>query len=71
MVLTLDDRKSPTKLIIENGTRTMKRKGKSIKTLLKYVYENTKQEKVRNSISELQKVYMFMKDSKTTIEIGG
>ncbi len=70
MTLTLDDRKSPTKLIIVNGSQTMKRKGKSVKTLLKYVYDNTKKEKVRNSIMELQSVYKFMVKSKTVIEIG-
>ena len=70
MILTIDDRKTPTKLIIENGSKVVKRKGKSIKALLKYVFENTKQDKVRSSIMELQKSYMFMKGSKTTIAIG-
>ena len=71
MILTIDDRKSPTKLIINNGSKTMKRKGKSIKTLLKYVLEKTKREDVRSSVMELQKMYMFMVKSKTTINIGG
>ena len=70
MILTIDDRKTPTKLIIENGSKVVKRKGKSIKALLKYVFENTKQDKVRSSIMELQKSYMFMVKSKTTITIG-
>lgn len=70
MILTIDDRKTPTKLIIENGSKIVKRKGKSIKALLKYVFENTKQDKVRSSIMELQKSYMFMVKSKTTITIG-
>ena len=70
ITLTIDDRREPTKLIIVNGSKTMKRKGKSVKTLLKYVFDNTKKEKVRNSIMELQMVHKFMVKSKTVIEIG-
>ena len=72
MTLTIDDTGSQTKLKISKGSKDiLKRKGKSIKSLLKFVYENTKNDKLKSSILELQKVYKFMVGSTTTLELKG
>jgi len=70
MTLTINDTGSDTRLVISNGSKTLlKKKGKSIKSLLKYVYEGTNREYLKKSIVELQHTYMFMVGSKTTITI--
>jgi len=70
MTLRIDDTGSVTKMIISNGSKVLlKKKGSSIKKLLKFIYTGTNNTKLKQSIMELQKVYMFMVGSKTKIEL--
>ncbi len=72
MNLHIDDTGSKTKLVITNGSKTLlKRKGKSIVSLLKFVYENTTKQNVKDSIMSLQPTLKLMAGSVTTIEIKG
>jgi len=72
MKLTIDDTGIHTKLIITNGSKTLLTKqGKSIKSLLKFVFNGTKKENVKESIMELQSIHKFMVNAKTTIDIKG
>ena len=69
MFLTIDDTGSVTKMVIEkNGKVLLKKKG-TIKSLLRFVMNGTKQYNVKKSIQQLQQVYPFMIDSLTKIEI--
>jgi len=69
MILIVDDTSIPTRLkLIKNNKIILKKEG-TIKSLLRYVYKNTKNDSLKQSIQELQAVYMFMLDSKTRIEI--
>ena len=71
MTLLIDDTGDRCKLTITSGTKTLlKRKGKSIKSLLKFVYENTQKQNVKQSIMELKPMLQFMEESLTTIKIG-
>jgi len=71
MILHLDDTGERTKLMITNGTKTLlKRKGKSIRSLLKFVYDGSSKQNVKDSIMNLQPMLLLMTGSKTTIEIG-
>ena len=71
MTLHLDDTGEKTKLMITNGTKTLlKRKGKSIRSLLKFVYDGSSKQNVKDSIMNLQPMLLLMTGSKTTIEIG-
>ena len=69
MTLILDDTGDKCKLTIIKKDKVIYKKIGSIKSLLKMVYNGTNKDNVRESIMELQKVYPFMVDSKTTIEI--
>jgi len=70
MTLTINDKGEKTKLIITNGDKVLlKRKGKSIRSLLKFVMENTSKQNVKDSIMSLQKTLPLMRGSKTTIQI--
>ncbi len=71
MTLSLDDTGEKTKLIITNGDKVLlKRKGKSIRSLLKFVYDNTSKQNVKDSILNLQPMMRLMIGSITKIEIG-
>ena len=70
MTLIIDDSGSLKKLTIKNKDKVLlKKQGKSIKSLLKFVLDGTKKDSVKKCIMELQPVFMFMVDSKTEIEI--
>ena len=71
MTLVIDDRGIVTKLTITNGSKTLLKKKGTIKSLLKFVFNGTKKENVKQTIMELQKVYPFMQKSLTQIEIKG
>lgn len=71
MTLTLDDTGEKTKLTITNGSKTLlKRKGKSILSLLRFVYSGSKKSNVKETIAGLQPMHKLMLGSKTTIKIG-
>ena len=71
MTLTLDDTGEKTKLTITNGSKTLlKRKGKSILSLLRFVYSGSKKKNVKETIAGLQPMHKLMLGSKTTIKIG-
>ena len=70
MKLILDDTRDTTILTIQSGSKTLLvKKGKSIKELLSFVFKSTKNDNLKESIIELQSCYLFMVDSKTTIQI--
>ena len=70
MKFHLDDTGEKTKLIITNGDKVLlKRKGKSIRSLLRFVYENTSKQNVKDSIMSLQPMLQFMTGNKTTVEV--
>ncbi len=71
MTLTVDDTGSITKLTISNGSKILLRKKGDMKKLLKFVLDGTNRENVKQSILGLQKVYPFMINSLTKIEIQG
>jgi malic enzyme len=70
MQLIIDDTGSRTKLKIMRGKKVILKRSGTIKQLLKFVYENTSKEKVKEAIMELQPMYQFMIGSKfkTTIK---
>ena len=71
MTLTINDKGEKTKLTITNGDKVLlKRKGKSIRSLLKFVYDNTGKQNVKDSILNLQPMMRLMIGSITKIEIG-
>jgi len=71
MTLTINDTGEKTKLIITNGDKVLlKRKGKSIRSLLKFVFDNTSKQNVKDSILNLQPMMRLMIGSITKIEIG-
>ncbi len=55
--------------IKKNNKVLLSKKFKTIKLALKYIYDGTKKQNVKDSIIELQHTYMFMVESKITIEI--
>lgn len=70
MTLILNDNGSSTQLTIKKNNKVLlNKKFKTIKSALKYIYDGTKKQNVKDSIIELQHTYMFMVESKTTIEI--
>ena len=70
MNLHIDDTGSKTKLIITNGDKVLlKRKGKSIRSLLKFVYDGTSKQNVKDSIRNLQPMMRLMIGSITKIEV--
>ena len=70
MVLTINDKGEKTKLIITNNGKTLlKRKGKSIRSLLKFVYDGTSKQNVKDSILNLQPMMKLMIGSITKIEV--
>ena len=70
MILTLNDVGSKPTLVITNGSKTLlKRRGKSIVSLLKFVMENTTKQNVKDSIISLEKILPFMRNSITKIEV--
>ena len=70
MTLTINDRGEKTKLIITNGDKVLlKRKGKSIRSLLKFVYDGTSKQNVKDSILNLQPMMRLMIGSITKIEV--
>ena len=69
MNLTLDDRGDKCKLTITNGSKTVYKKTGTIKSLLGMVYRGTKKDNVKQSILQMQSMYMFMQKSLTNIEI--
>ena len=70
MTLSLDDTGEKTKLTITNGDKVLlKRKGKSIRSLLKFVYNNTSKQNVKDSILNLQPMMRLMIGSITKIEV--
>ncbi len=72
MILTINDIKEKTTMVITNNGKTLlKRRGKSIRSLLKFVYENTTKQNVKDSIMSLQPTLKLMAGSVTTIEIKG
>ena len=72
MTLCIDDTKEkPMLTIYKKGKVVLKKRGTTIKQLLKFVLEGTSQQKLKDSIMEFSMVYIFMKDSKTTIELIG
>ena len=71
MLLSIDDRGSVAKMVIEkNGKVLFKKKG-TIKQLLKFVYNGSKKDNVKQTIMELQPMYQLMQKSLTKIEIKG
>lgn len=71
MTLIIDDTGERTKLTITNGSKTLlKRKGKSILSLLKFVYSGSKKQDVKDTIAGLQPMHKLMLGSRTTIKIG-
>ncbi|MDB4681372.1 hypothetical protein OAE88_00530 [bacterium] len=72
MIITIDDGGETTKLTIQQNDKVvLKKKFKSIKSALKFIYSGTKRDNVKKSIIELQQTYVFMVDSKTTVTIKG
>ena len=70
MTIIIDDSGSSTQLTIKKNNKVLlNKKFKTIKSALKFVYDGTKKQNVKDSIIELQHTYMFMVESKTTIEI--
>ncbi len=70
MKLHLDDTGEKTKLVISRGEKSLlKRKGRSIRSLLKFVFDGTTKQSVKDSIMSLQPMLELMKNSKTTIQI--
>ena len=70
MTLTINDTGEKTKLIITNGDKVLlKRKGKSIRSLLKFVHDNTSKQNVKDSILNLQPMMRLMIGSITKIEV--
>lgn len=70
MTIIIDDSGSSTKLTIKQDNKVLlNKKFKTIKSALKYIYSGTKKQNVKDSIAELQHTYMFMVQSKTTIEV--
>ncbi len=70
MTLSLDDTGEKTKLIITNGDKVLlKRRGKSIRSLLKFVYDGTSKQNVKDSILNLQPMMKLMIGSITKIEV--
>jgi len=70
MKIIIDDSGSSTQLTIKKDNKVLlSKKFKTIKSALKYIYDGTKKQNVKDSIIELQHTYMFMVESKTTIEI--
>ena len=70
MTLTINDKGEKTKLIITNGGKVLlKRRGKSIRSLLKFVYDNTGKQNVKDSILNLQPMMKLMIGSITKIEV--
>jgi hypothetical protein len=69
MTLTIDDRGEDAKLTITNGKKILLKKRGTIKSLLRFVYNGSSKENVKQSIIDLQKVYPFMQKSLTNIEI--
>jgi len=70
MTLTINDKGEKTKLIITNGDKVLlKRKGKSIRSLLKFVYDGTSKQNVKDSILNLQPIMKLMIGSITKIEV--
>jgi len=70
MTLTINDKGEKTKLTITNGGKVLlKRKGKSIRSLLKFVYDNTGKQNVKDSILNLQPMMKLMIGSITKIEV--
>ena len=70
MTLSLDDTGEKTKLTITNGSKVLlKRKGKSIRSLLKFVYDGTSKQNVKDSILNLQPLMRLMIGSITKIEV--
>jgi len=70
MTIIIDDNGSSTQLTIKKDNKVLlSKKFKTIKSALKYIYDGTKKQNVKDSIIELQHTYMFMVESKTTIEI--
>ncbi len=68
--LVLDDSKDRPTLIITVGSKTLlKRRGKSIGSLLRFVLENTRDNNLKTAIEDLQQVYQFMIGSVTTLQI--
>ena len=70
MTIIIDDNGSSTQLTIKKNNKVLlNKKFKTIKSALKYIYDGTKKQNVKDSIIELQHTYMFMVKSKTTIDI--
>ena len=70
MTIIIDDSGSSTQLTIKKNNKVLlNKKFKTIKSALKFIYDGTKKQNVKDSIIELQHTYMFMVKSKTTIEI--
>jgi hypothetical protein len=70
MTIIIDDNGSSTQLTIKKNNKVLlNKKFKTIKSALKFIYDGTKKQNVKDSIIELQHTYMFMVESKTTIEI--
>ena len=70
MVLTINDTKEKTTMVITNNGKTLlKRRGKSIRSLLKFVYDNTGKQNVKDSILNLQPMMKLMSGSITKIEV--
>ena len=70
MTLTLNDVGSKPTLVITNGDKVLlKRRGKSIRSLLKFVYDNTGKQNVKDSILNLQPMMKLMIGSITKIEV--
>lgn len=70
MKIIIDDNGSSTQLTIKKNNKVLlSKKFKTIKSALKFIYDGTKKQNVKDSIIELQHTYVFMVESKTTIEI--
>jgi len=70
VTLTINDTGEKTKLIITNGDKVLlKRKGKSLISLLRFVMENTSKQNVKDSILSLEKILPLMRGSVTKIQI--
>jgi len=69
LTLTLNDVDTVTILTISKNDKVLLRKKGSIKSLLRYVYEGTSKRNVKQTIIELQQMYVMMVDNKTTITI--
>ncbi len=70
MKLIVDDTGDQPRLTIRKGSKILlQKRGKTMKQLLKFVYENTEKTNIKEAILELQHMWLFMADSKTTMEI--